>query len=382
MVHNVIFIAQYATGMEQYKRIVSPAACTKISSILDSLGKLKINTKIFSIAKTAQKGFIKGERMKINSFVDCIFIPHKNPANRFIKFWCRLCYYYRLTRLIFKETSAYDTLWLYHTYYIEWLFILIAKIKKLRLIFEIEEIYADVNENKCKKWLEFKAFKNADAYVFPTQQLNRIINKHNKPSVIIEGTYKVEPAQVVPSNKDIIHVIYAGTLDPRKGGAMAAAAAAEYLPEGYHIHILGFGSGNQIQYIEKQIKQIQQKTKCKVSFDGLKIGEEYNCFLQNCHIGLSTQNPNAAFNATSFPSKILSYLANGLHVVSIRLPAIEESAVNDLLTYYDKQTPQEIAKAIMAVDLKAPYDSRERLKQLDQKFQEDLQKLLNDVHNK
>ena len=275
-----------------------------------------------------------------------------------------------------------DLVWIYHVNVAELVFIILAKLKKMKVILEIEEIYADVTENKYKKWFELQVFKMPNAYIFPTQQLNSIINTHNKPSVIIEGTYKAEPAQVVPSNKDIIHVIYAGTLDPRKGGAMAAAAAAEYLPEGYLIHILGFGPKEQIKYIKEQIQLIQQKTKCKVSFDGLKTGNDYICFLQSCHIGLSTQNPNAAFNATSFPSKILSYLANGLHVVSIRLPVIEKSAVNDLLTYYDKKTPQEIAKAIMAVDLKAPYDSRGRLKQLDQKFQEDLQKLLNDVHNR
>jgi hypothetical protein len=105
-------------------------------------------------------------------------------------------------------------------------------------------------------------------------------------------------------------------------------------------------------------------------------GEAYIEFIQSCDIGLSTQDPNAAFNATSFPSKILSYMANGLKVVSIRIPAIEQSAVGDMLFYYDEQTPEQIAKAILSVDMSAEYDSRKLILELSKKFQCDLEKLM------
>ena len=113
-----------------------------------------------------------------------------------------------------------------------------------------------------------------------------------------------------------------------------------------------------------------------MSYDGLLSGEDYIRFIQSCDIGLSTQNPDAAFNATSFPSKILSYMANGLRVVSIRIPAIEQSAVGDMLIYYDKQTPQEIARAIRAVQMDALYHSRVRIQALDQAVCEQMGGLL------
>ena len=105
-----------------------------------------------------------------------------------------------------------------------------------------------------------------------------------------------------------------------------------------------------------------------MSYDGLLSGEEYIRFIQSCDIVLSTQNPDAAFNATSFPSKILSYMANGLRVVSIRIPAIEQSAVGDALFYYDRQTSEEIAKAILSVDMNSSYDSRTLIHALDNAF--------------
>lgn len=128
--------------------------------------------------------------------------------------------------------------------------------------------------------------------------------------------------------------------------------------------------------VKDRIADIPSRTKAKMSYDGLLSGEEYIRFIQSCDIVLSTQNPDAAFNATSFPSKILSYMANGLRVVSIRIPAIEQSAVGDALFYYDRQTPEEIAKAILAVNLTADDDPRKTISVLSDRFEREIRKLL------
>lgn len=171
-------------------------------------------------------------------------------------------------------------------------------------------------------------------------------------------------------------MVYAGTFDPRKGGAMAAAAAAAYLDERFHIHILGFGSPKDTENMTKEIARISKLTSCQLTFHGLLEGEEYSVFLRRCHIGLSTQQSSAAFNETSFPSKVLSYLSHGLHVVSVRTRALEESSVGDLLHYYDGDSPETIASAIMRVDASGSYDPRTRLRELDQEFRKSIESLL------
>ena len=57
-----------------------------------------------------------------------------------------------------------------------------------------------------------------------------------------------------------------------------------------------------------------------------------------------------------------------VQVVSIRIPAIEQSAVGDALFYYEKQTPEEVAKAILSVDMSSTYDSRIGIQKLDREF--------------
>ena len=173
-----------------------------------------------------------------------------------------------------------------------------------------------------------------------------------------------------------IHCVYAGTLDPRKGGAAAAVEAALFLNGDYHIHILGFGNEKEKAEMLNTIDNISKKSKADITYDGLLSGKEYIKFIQSCDIGLSTQNPNAKFNDTSFPSKILSYMASGLRVVSIRIPAIEKSAVGKFMYYYDEQTPENIAKAIKSIDFSEEYDSRKTIGVLDKAFICDLKTML------
>ena len=69
-------------------------------------------------------------------------------------------------------------------------------------------------------------------------------------------------------------------------------------------------------------------------------------------------------------------MSNGLRVVSIRIPAIEGSAIGKYMYYYDKQTPEEIAKAIMTVNLNDDYNGRQVISKLDAEFSYDIAKLM------
>jgi len=147
----------------------------------------------------------------------------------------------------------------YHSLHYTGAINLCKKLRHFRLALEVEEVYADVAENEARREREIKLFKTADAFLFPTKMLDDLINREKKPSMIIHGTYGTEPERDTGRGDGKIHVVYAGTLDPRKGGAAAAAAAAAFLDDHYHLHIIGFGSEADRRSLLEKINCVSQE---------------------------------------------------------------------------------------------------------------------------
>ncbi|WP_313016294.1 glycosyltransferase [Acetoanaerobium noterae] len=355
----------------------SLAAITKMNYICDVLNKIGYEVLIISPSRTKNNRFYNGKTIQINKHTSLKLFPTFPWGNKLQKAFSLVASDIMLFWYLLTQVKRNEAIMVYHSLGLRGIVRFAKKVRGFKVVLEVEEIYQDVmSYSKYTMKNEYKTIAIADKYIFPTELLNEKLNISNKPYTIIYGTYKVEEHRNYKFEDDKIHVVYAGTFDPRKGGALAAAAAAEYLSNRYHVHIIGFGSKEQIEYVKDTIKEVSKKTEAAITYDGLLKGEEYITFLQKCDIGLSTQMPGATFNVTSFPSKILSYMANGLRVVSVRIEAIEKSAVGNAVYYYEEQTPESIAEAIDSIDLNEIYDSRELIRKLDVDFAESLRKLL------
>ena len=350
----------------------SPAADTLMYYIACKLSEID-KTRIVSLA-------VSNKTHETNIFIknnlNFVVSPFFKGGNFFVRKVNALKRYIWIYKYLIKNFKKGDLLIVYHSLALIKFVKLLKRKLKCRVILQVCEIYGDVAENYRLVKKEMKFFQIGDAYIFSSKELNKKINIKQKENIIVHGTYNVEQqcGQAFADNK--IHVVYAGTFDPRKGGVAAAAAAGLYLDERYYVHILGFGTEEERKKIIDIIDENSLQTKCTVKFEGLKQGGEYIRFLQSCDIGLSTQNPDAKFNDTSFPSKILSYMSNGLHVVSIRIPVVEASVVGNFIDYYDEQSPKIIAEAIRKVKLNDDYDGRKIIAELDKNFFLQLKKMI------
>ena len=352
------------------------AAVNKMNYICEALENNGYNTEIVSASGAVEKKFCKSKKVKLTDKTTLKLFSSLPRLNRIVSVIDRVILKINLFLYMIKNTNKYSTVMVYHSLGYMSLVKRLKKLKGFKLIIEAEEIYGDVIGNEKTSQKEYEFFKIADGFIFPTELLSEKVNTEKKPEVIIYGTYHIEKEMPKIFSDGKIHCVYAGTFDPRKGGAIASAESAMFLDENYHVHILGFGNEKEKAEMLNTIDSISKKSKAKITYDGLLSGEEYIKFIQSCDIGLSTQNPNGKYNDTSFPSKILSYMANGLRVVSIRIPAIEKSAVGKFMYYYDEQTPENIAKAIKSIDFSEEYDSRKAIGVLDKAFICDLKKML------
>lgn len=362
-------------------RGVAPTAANKMTYIISALEKGGHTVEVISPATTMKNKFFKGKTVPIGRCSRLKLFatwPHKSRILRFLGGWHMKIqvFFYMLSHV-----KSDDTVIVYHSLALMKRVRLLKRLCRFKLIIEAEEIYGDIQNNKRISNKELRYFQIADGYLFPAKQLEQKVNLEHRPYVLIHGTYQAEEDRggqfQKPEWKDKVHCVYAGTLDPRKGGAALAAKAAMYLPQNYYVHILGAGGKDRIDIIKSQIEEVKQKGSCGVSYDGCLRGESFTRFLQCCQVGLSTQTPDGDYNDTSFPSKILTYMSNGLPVVTVRIPVVEKSAVHAYMNYYEDATPESIAAAIQTtVNSKNRKNGREALFELDEQCVKELSLLL------
>lgn len=374
---KIVYLGHYCDLASSRKN--SPAAVNVMSYVIDSVNKLGYEITVVSPVQKKDGDVCCREMQRINEKTVCIYTPTlKKPARwnipyRAMQKWRRE---WNLRRELARTVEDGDTLLVYHSLGLMDAVWWIRRRRNIQLILQVCELYADaesvISEQRRNK--EIAYVQVADKYIFMSDMLAQILGEGKPYAVCLGDCRNVSLKSRVKTEK--IHVVYAGTLDPVKGGCINAVQAARFLNERYHVHILGVGNEEQIDEIKRQICDISGRTSAEVTYDGILTGNAYTAFLQQCDIGLSTQNAEKEFNATSFPSKILSYLSQGLRVVSARIPVIEDSDVGEFLYYYESGSPEQIAEVIQSIDMNQPYNSAEIVRTLDREFREDLKKLL------
>lgn len=263
---------------------------------------------------------------------------------------------------------------MYHCFWVPAL----KKVFRKKYILQIEDVYSALspagNTYEKKEW---DYFEMANGYLCVNTLIRDKIH-NSAPKIISHGRYAV--SGVIESKISTrCRLVYAGVIEQVRKGAFLAVETMNYLPENYELVILGFGNEKDICDLKKAIKNINdEKGWCCIRYLGYMAGEEYLRELQKCSIALSTHmydDTNMKSADYTFPSKLLVYLGNGLHIVAQDLRCLRESEINEYITYYDRPVPQAVAKAITAIDTQKEYDSRKKIKELDREFCRGIQNL-------
>lgn len=365
---KIKYIGFFDVPESRSDRVCNISATNKMNYIANTLIEAGYEVDIISPSWMGDKTKVLYEMQKtiiIDAFKKVTYCPSwktNNKITRNIKILISLIWLF-LYLLVYTDKGEKVI-----AYHVQWISLPIraAKfIRKFDLVLEIEEIYQDVTKlNELFIRWENKLINRADAFVYSNDLLKGQIQT-SKPGIVIYGEYKVYEKLSMPNNDGKIHLLYAGIIDEHKKGAFNALEASKYLSDKYVLHIIGFG---QIEKLRAKIDNYNTTNRCKVHYDGLKSGDEYIRYCQSCHIGLSTQIMSGEYLESSFPSKILSYLALGLRVVSCEIKCVTESKIGHLITYYSQDEPRAIADAIKAIDISDEYDSSKVIKELHKEF--------------
>lgn len=348
---RIKYICFYDSPNNDHIRGYAQSSADKMLYIWSVLNRCGYNVDVVSVSSSTERKFCidKGRTEYFNDSRNSLRLFTCLGGPKWIRYIGRIMVWFAFSVWFLLNVKNNELIFVYHSLGYCRLFNSLKHVRRFRMIGEIEEIYQDVHKQRKRVAIsEYKFIKNCEGYLFSTELLNNKLNVENKPYVVIYGIYSsMIQERDSPGTDEIIHVVYAGTFDPVKGGAKLAIASARFLPQNYHLHICGFGGTEDVESVKRLIAEENKCSQALISYEGLLKGDDLVKFLKNCQVGLSTQNPNVSFNATSFPSKILMYLVNGLDVVTIRIPVIELSKISKCVTFYDSPDPGSLANAII-----------------------------------
>ncbi len=243
---------------------------------------------------------------------------------------------------------------------------------KNKIILQVEELYCDVgNKSNFKKRKEIELIKICDKHIFASDVLRKKIFGKENNSPILYGEYLCynHTSNKFSTIDHKIHIVYSGTFDKNKGGAINVLKIAQLLTDKYVVHILGFGDDN---YLKKYFAS--HSFLCEIKFDGFLSGDDFINFLSQCDIGINSQDPEKQFNLSSFPSKILTYFGCGLAVLCSNSPSVYDSKLNEFVVFYS-----DFADCITKIkDIKLNYDYRKLILKLDEEFKKDIGEIIHE----
>ena len=249
---------------------------------------------------------------------------------------------------IILKVKKTDTIILYHSVAFTNILAKLKKIFNRKVIIEVEEIYG-YSATEDKPWVdkEIDGIKKMDLFIFVNEGIPKKLEINKEKYVVSYGVCDIPENHSQRFDDGKIHIVYAGTIEQRKQGALTAVETSRFLPDNYFMHIIGFGSNENIEFLKQKINDVNNSCGYrKVEYNGYYTGDELDDFLFKCHIGLSSNVMRPNFANNSFPSKVITYMCHDLSVVLGYAEAFYDVEISQKWSFYMNFEPQEIATAI------------------------------------
>ena len=372
--NNLYYLTFYcdkkSIGIRQYPK----SAQTKVDYILSALGRCGVRVKVLSASGVAIGKIQRGSAVTLSKDVSLEYVFSLGSGCGVVEAIDKVVALLQLFAKMLKIKKS-EALLVYHSPRFMGVVALAQRIKGFRLIIEVEELYGELFENQKLLKQELRYLSMANSYLISTEELVPRIDAKDRPHVVVHGTYITIPELVAQRDDDAIHLVYSGTFSPGKG-ASRAIEVMRYLPHEYVMHIAGYGTKNETDQILSMINALPDQVKSRVLFEGMLVGEKYDSLLNECDIGLCTQDREASYTLSSFPSKVISYLSHGLAVVAVKIPTLEHSEISEVVTLYNGDDARVVARAILNTGRPNRTVIRRKINELDTAFVTKLRQML------
>lgn len=353
-------------------------SCVTVSSYMKEalLASVNLSLIIISTAPGRKSSYYTPLRQVINERETQLYLAVlKSPDSKITRVLNQLLSFIQLFFYILFRVKKDDYVLIYHGYGISKLMWYVRRFVKRKYVIFVGEVYTAVNErSRAEIEKEIHYVSQAEGYIYGNRVMDELFS-FNKPFAVLHSSYQKVENSNLSFGDGKIHAVYAGKIAKEiVNDAFIAAECAKYLDDKYKIHILGYGSKEDMKYLHEVIDGInKEKGYDSVSYDGCLSGKEYDDFLNKCHIGLCTRTLPEPYCNYCFPSKTLIYLSHNLVPICPNIDVLSHSDISSSLVFVDVMNSQNIANCLRKIE--GRNDSSALIDSLDVDFKEQLKKI-------
>ncbi len=202
------------------------------------------------------------------------------------------------------------------------------QIKICAIVADVPGLTSGANNVKTSKWKKtlsrmvlsmlVKANKRYDGYLFLTEAMNDVVNKKNKPYVVVEGLTDLKMSEVhndIEQKYKTPTILYAGGLHREYGIEWLVDAFQKIDNSNVELHIYGYGN------FEKELIE-RTKIDSRIKYLGTKSNKEIVEEQMKAHLLVNPRPTDAEFVKYSFPSKVMECMVSGTPLLTTCLPGM------------------------------------------------------------
>jgi glycosyltransferase involved in cell wall biosynthesis len=161
------------------------------------------------------------------------------------------------------------------------------------------------------------------------------------PTEVVPGFIPQKLSKITRQPDSEVRFLYSGSLDRTRGVDLLLQAVASLPEHGWRLDITGSGE------LADAVARFAQEPRWRerVKYHQSLPPDAYAKLVQAAHVGLNCQRFSDPISEVTFPSKVFTYLAAGLLVISSRASAVAELCGNACF-YYAQESPQALAEAM------------------------------------
>jgi glycosyltransferase involved in cell wall biosynthesis len=188
--------------------------------------------------------------------------------------------------------------------------------------------------------IDFLSNNLSDGYIVLTKEMNKIINKNNKPYIVMEGIVdkNINVDNSIESKYDEFAILYAGGLY-EKFGIINLIEAIELI-QNIKVKLFLYGEGELSNLLKTKYKNTH-----KIYYGGVIPNNEIVECETKCSLLINPRFTNEEYTKYSFPSKNMEYMASGTPVLTTRLSGMPDE-YNQYVYFIDDESILGIKKKI------------------------------------